>query len=407
MRRLVFVILVSCLLVTLLFAGKENIPAVKASPDIYQGDLVLAGNNVTVIEGRFDINGSILVEENASLFLNKALLNFTSGFGHGIYLQNPSNGNPRLVAHNTTIIGMGAGRYHGNGSVLFSNCSISGPEELYLYDESNVTIFDSDTEKNLQARDSSRVTIFGSTIELLALVMESANSSIHDLSAGFFDIWDFWLDCSVVVSPSGRAPNVTLNQTTIMEWSFSFQGSSYSEIFSSEIWLLHANENAHVSLHNSTMNKIELYGTSIVELTNSTHQLRQFYNEAKGYVSWYLFVHVVDSLIQNVPLANVTVTFSNATLAESKFTDAEGWAGFTLMEKMMNATGEYPVGNYTVEATYDIYSDATTMNMTENQQITLTFADFVIPEFLSFLILPLLMITTLLAVIVYRGKYSE
>lgn len=203
---------------------------------------------------------------------------------------------------------MGRSRYYGNGSVLFSNCSVFGPGSLYFYDKSNVTIFDSNINKNLQARDSSRVTIFNSTIELLNLNMRSANSSINNVNGGFFDFWDFWLNCSVVVSPSGSAPTVTLNQTTILEWSFSFQDSSYSEIFSSDIWLLHANENAHVSLYNSTMNEIELYGTSIVELTNSTHQLRKFSNEAKVYVSWYLFVHVVDSLIQNVPLANVTVT---------------------------------------------------------------------------------------------------
>ena len=54
-----FLILISCLLATLLFVGKENIPSVEASPDTYQGDLVLAGNNVTVIEGVFNINGSI------------------------------------------------------------------------------------------------------------------------------------------------------------------------------------------------------------------------------------------------------------------------------------------------------------------------------------------------------------
>jgi len=406
MKKLVFAILVSCLLITLLFVGKERIPTVKASPDIYQGDLVLAGNNVTVIEGRFDINGSILVEENASLLLNNALLNFTSGFGNGIYLQNPSNGNPRLIVHNTTIVGMGASRYYGNGSVLFSNCSISGPGTLYFYDESNVTIFDSSIEINLQARDSSRFTIFNSTIELLNLNMKSANSSINNLNSGFFDFWDFWLNCSVVVSPSGRAPTLTLIQTTVKKWSFSFQDSSSAKILSSEIWKLHANENAHASLCNSTVYDIELYGTSIVELTNSTHQLRKFSNEAKVYVSWYLFVHVVDSLTQNVPLANVTVTFPNASLTDLKLSDVNGWTRFALLEKMMNATGGYPVGNYTVEATYDIYSDATTVNMTENQQITLTLEDFVIPEFPSFLVLPLFMIATLLAVIIYRRKHS-
>jgi len=46
-------------------------------------------------------------------------------------------------------------------------------------------------------------------------------------------------------------------------------------------------------------------------------------------------------------------------------------ARFTLMEKMINATGEYPVGNYTVEATYLTHSNVTTVNMTGNQVITL------------------------------------
>ena len=44
---------------------------VKASPDIFQGDLILQGNNVTVIEGRFDINGSIIVEENCCFIVHK------------------------------------------------------------------------------------------------------------------------------------------------------------------------------------------------------------------------------------------------------------------------------------------------------------------------------------------------
>jgi hypothetical protein len=114
----------------------------------------------------------------------------------------------------------------------------------------------------------------------------------------------------------------------------------------------------------------------------------------------------VDSLAQNVPLANVTVTFPNATLADSEVSDVNGWARFTLLEKMMNATGEYPVGNYTVEATYEGYSDIKSVNMNDSQQITLTLESFVIPEFPSLIILPLLMIATLIAVIIYRRKHS-
>ncbi len=42
----------------------------------YQGFLFLSGNNVTTIEGRFDINGSIIVEENATLIFRDAVISF-------------------------------------------------------------------------------------------------------------------------------------------------------------------------------------------------------------------------------------------------------------------------------------------------------------------------------------------
>jgi hypothetical protein len=90
-------------------------------------------------------------------------------------------------------------------------------------------------------------------------------------------------------------------------------------------------------------------------------------------------------------------------MAESKLTDINGWTNLTLMDRMLNATGEYPVGNYTVEATYETYLNSTTVNMTENMQIILSMP-FVVPEFQSLLILPLCMLTTLLVVIVYRRK---
>ena len=76
-----FAVLVSCLLVTLLFGGKGNIPPVRAFPGIYQGDLLLAGNNITFIEGVFNINGSIIIEENAALYLKDAFVNLWQARG--------------------------------------------------------------------------------------------------------------------------------------------------------------------------------------------------------------------------------------------------------------------------------------------------------------------------------------
>jgi hypothetical protein len=63
---------------------------------------------------------------------------------------------------------------------------------------------------------------------------------------------------------------------------------------------------------------------------------------------------------------------------------------------MLNATGEYPVGNYTVEAAYEPHSESTSVNMTGNQQIILQLEDFVIPEYpMNIMMLLLIAITTL------------
>ena len=403
MRRLAFAFLVSSLLVTLMFIQRGSIPAAEAAPDIYQGDLILTGNNVTTIEGRFDINGSILIEENATLVLNDAMLNFTSGSPHSITLQNPLNGNPRFAASNVTVIGLSTSRFYDNGTLIFSNCSVTGPGGFYFNDECNVTALDSVIEKNFQVRDSSRALISNSTIERLELVTHTANCTVENLAPGFYDYWDFWLNCSLVVGPFGRAPHVELNQTLIEAWNLSFQASSHAEILRSSIWQLHENE-GHAFLYNSTVNRIELYGSSTVELVNSSYVQTDLAGASAVYASWYLLVSVVDSWSQNVPLANVTVAFPNATLTASKLSDEDGSARFTLLEKMMNATGTYPVGNYTVNASYAGYSDVTTLNLTANAQITLVLEDFIIPELPPLLALPLIMMATLLVAISYRRK---
>lgn len=102
MSRIAVIILFSFLLMCVGLAWKTDISTVAAFPDIYQGNLVLTDNNVTTITGRFDINGSIIVEENATLVLTNAVVNFTQSdmYQYNVTLGNPSNGNPRLQAEN-------------------------------------------------------------------------------------------------------------------------------------------------------------------------------------------------------------------------------------------------------------------------------------------------------------------
>jgi hypothetical protein len=372
----------------------------RCAPDIYQGDLNLTGNNVTTIEGRFDINGSITIEGNATLILNDATLNFTGG-GHSFSLQNPLNGNPRLMATNTSIIGAISCRQYGNGSLIFSNCSIY--VSLYFYDETDAEIHESRTTRFISVRENSSALVVNSTLGKLGLTMFSANSSISRLSPGFFDHWNFWGNCSVVIDAGGKAPNITLIQTYIDDWEISLQLWSYSVIDSSLIQKIHANY-GHADVTHSSIYSIELYYSSIVTLTNCTHEVANLYNDAKINVYWILDVHVIDLFDQDVSNANVSITFSNTTVAGSQLTAMDGWAKLTLMEEMKNATGDYPVGAYTVEAAYSIHSNYTQVNMTGNQQVNLKLTGFVIPEFSSLIFPAFIAMAILLGTVVYKKK---
>lgn len=403
-RKPASIILVSFLLLAPVLIQKMNIQPVRCAPDIHQGDLNLTGNNVTTIEGRFDINGSITIEGNATLILNNATLNFTHTGLHSFSLQNPLNGNPRLIATNSSIIGAGPCRQYGNGEFTFSNCSVY--VYLYFYDEADVKIYDSRFTRFMSVRENSSVLIVNSTIEALGLVMYSVNSSITHLSPGSFDFWSFWGNCSVVTEVGGRAPNVTLMQTTVQEWEVSLQSSSYSEIDSSILQKIHTN-NGHAIATDSSISRIELYYSSTVELTNCTHDMSSLHEEAKIYVNWYLDVHVTDLFNQDVPNANISITFQNASIAGSELTTIDGWARLVLMEEMKNVTGDYPIGAYTVEATYSIHSNSTQVNMTGNKQVTLKLTGFVIPEFTSLILLSGFILSTLLGAIVYKRKRTK
>jgi sugar lactone lactonase YvrE len=385
------------------------VPPPANASGIYQGDLILQGNNVTTIEGRFDINGSIIIEENATLILKNALINFTDS-GFGIHMQDAANGNPRLQAENTQITGNSDNRFYDNSSATFSN--LTGNVYFYFDEDSSGSFVDS-AFSGFQARASSSVTVSNSTVEYLTVTMYNGNASIVNLSPGFFDHWDFQENCSVAFKPQTEAPEVVLNQTTVNDWSFSFQGNSTATITRSELIHLHTNMDttmyptARVEAYDSNINTVELYSSAIVTLTNTTCAQLKPYQSTAVYVYWYLDVQVLDDSPnprQNVQPANVTAAFSNGTLAEERLTASDGHTRLTLMEKMTNATGNYPVGSYTVNATYLFYYSGSTVNMTGNQTIILILEDLVIPEFPSFLTVLYFAMATLAAAITYRHR---
>jgi len=365
-------------------AYEEIISQLPTYVPIYQGNLILTGNNVTAIEGIFYINGSIIVEENATLNLQNVFLKFTQteSYQHNMTLRKSLKGNPRLLVYNSTI-------------------TSNFPMPIKLFGNSTATINDS-TISFLESHDSAEVRVDNSDIDVLTFGPNSVEATILNLKSELVTYWNFVTNCSVNILPGGYAPNITLTNTSVDIWDPVFYGSSNVSIINSVICHPSIFGSSHVRAVDSIFTHyMYLRDTSFFSLVNSTYSGTPLIQEqSKVQVCWYLDVHVVDLNSTDVPSANVTATYPNATAAESTLTDSNGLVRLTLMEKMMNATGEYPVGNYTVEVTYESYSNNTTVNMTENQQREI----LVIPEFPSFLMLPLFMIATLLAVIVYRRK---
>ena len=407
MIRLLILIALLSLLLVLPFVPYGSFRVVKASPDVFQGDLVLSGNNVTTIENAvFDINGSIFLEGNATLELGGATVNLvqTNHYQHGIFLRNASNGNPHLQSSNSTIAST-YGFYvtlQQNSTANFtdsvdssyfnafdnSTATISNSDIFFLQVENHaaVTITDSVISYSLSARNGgdSTISITNSTVAWLVIETTSVNCTFADVVPNSFAFWNCQLNSSMNIAPTGSAPNVTLVDTRVDSWQLEFSGT------------------ANATLVNSRLKYLHCYGNSGVWLINSTIvSSPQCASQGTAYFSWYLDIRVVDSVGNGVPSAIVSASYENATQAGAQTTNASGWTTMTLMEKAVNATGSYPVGNYTIEAAYALHLNSTSVDMTGSQTIVLAL-DFIIPEFPSFILLALFTAATLSAVILIR-----
>jgi hypothetical protein len=107
---------IAFLFLSLMVVVHRDVPSVRAEDIFYNGDLILNGNNVTIIDNQIlHINGSIIITENATLIIrNNGGINFTQQYSNqfNITLMHPANGNPRLIMENNSGIA-------GNGYPLF------------------------------------------------------------------------------------------------------------------------------------------------------------------------------------------------------------------------------------------------------------------------------------------------
>jgi hypothetical protein len=416
---------------------KGNIQTAKATvPTPYQGDLIINGDNITFIEGNFNINGSIIIEENATLTLKNAILNFTQtrGYQFNITLQ---NGNPQLQIENTTINGNSYNMFmHFYGNCTAKINKLEAPDVVSdINENANVTIenstfyrmaaggnskvkmtnslllFDLGTYGNtcmeilnttlgsLHAEEGYTIDLTNSTINYhLAPRAYSANLSVNQLKPDFFPYWNFRLNCSVTTAPKGKASNITLTNTQVNGWilylwqftNASITQSKLKDIFAydlttvaiqnSTVYKISAFDNTNIQTENSTIETADLYHNAKLWLTNSKNNEVKTYGKSQAYIAWLIKIHVIDSINQNVPLANVTATYPNATTADTKLTDTNGTTKLKLIEKIITANGEQTIKTYTIKATYETHTANTTIDITQNKEITMKLENLIVPE---------------------------
>ncbi len=349
--------------------GKSNVTLSDCSVN---GMYIHSSSFVTVLN-ELTTNGSIIVEENATLTLADALLNFTQteNWQFELTLDNPANGNPKLHISNTIVTSTYSYsiKLHQNSSGVINDTQLTAAIGhycwLWTYD-SVTSSLQNLTVHGLSSSSSSGISLLDSTVVILN-IYESCDASAHN--------------STIKTANSYGTATIYISECTL----------NNVQTFDQSV----------VSIFDSTVYSLYSQNVTTIWLENSTYVDYIVFNESKIFICWYLDVQVEDSISQAVPSATVTASYPNGTQADSDLTDGYGWTRLTLIEKMINMTGEFSIENYTVEASYDIYQDQTTVNMTENKEVLLQLS-FVIPEFPSLTILSLLMIVMLLVMIVYR-----
>lgn len=412
---------------------------IKIAAPFWQGDLVLSGNDVCIISGEFNINGSIIVTENATLVLRDAFLRFTpTGSFRTITLMNPAGGNPRLILENSIIDagGLFTILLYGNSTAQINQLDAAGATWLWLvlndfsfadvensefvglmlYYLSSMNLWHSDvgavhvySPEGININDSSMldlVAYYNSTVEAqdstitrLTIHSSTRQTLISELKPSTFSYWNYLENCSVILEGGGYAPNVTLHNTEVGNWTLYFTdsqhtiirssnllklslvGSSNAAVYDTHVYELWLSGSSRLNATTSRADEVRLIGSSLIWSVNSTGNVAQISGQAAIYVNWYLDVYVKDSLWNDVPSANVTVKCADGTVTAKGTTNMFGWVKLTVLASVINATGEFPQWPHTVSAAYGPYQNSTMVNVSGNRQATVVLSEFIVPEF--------------------------
>lgn len=401
-------------------------------PASYNGDIILKDNECLCINGLLNINGSIIVEDNAILILNNGWINFTQE-GHNQFSMT-IRGDADLIVENGNITtnnyqlfltfeGNSAATINGLRTtaemqfIHYSKANISNSileEELIVAHYANASVSNCMLNQLILSGYTTCLVSDSTVSDYVSIDIRSANATIMNLTPGHVDSWNALQAFSPEIALDGFVPNVTITNTDVNSWIVHFlekanttiresklkiidcHGTSKTQILNSNITMfIYADDMAFCYAQDTVMTMLLMYEESKVCAINTTIiGTPSVSDNAVLYIGWWLNIHVVDLNNANVPNADITITDSEGNTVAYGETQSNGWARFTLTEKLVNATGTYPYGNYTVQATYESYSNSQQVMMNGNKEITIQLP-FILPEFSPITLLLALLALTL------------
>jgi len=250
-------------------------------------------------------------------------------------------GSSQLYLANSTVDWILRSSSSSSLSLVGSKVSI-----LTVDDLSSATLSKS-TISVLNAKESSKVYVTDSSIEELAMYLNSANASFWYLSPVLYGKWSLFGDVSLALNVDGQAPDLRLAKTRITKgWSLLLTGTS------------------NITVTESALIFLSAYDSVTMQLVNSAVKSTDIKSEAKIYVYSYLDVFALNR-------TNVMVFYNGAQVGPTQTTDGVNPARFTLLERTVNASATAFQGAYTMSASFDGSSEQRTVQIAGYQSINL------------------------------------
>jgi hypothetical protein len=354
------------------FSVYDNATLIVEGGRITKGAVLALDNSSVVFNntmtGNYLVNIEIIGNDSSSISISSCLISRSSQ-PNAIYLSNSS----RLLIFNSTI-NSGFFVFSDNSSAYFSKTVTNSPSRTRVEDNASLTVADGSSVSDLiEMRENSKLNLDSSLVPLIDCVDSSQasfvhgsvtklsasanstlylmNSTIQELSLTQSDVTGsingltHFLENLTLTLPGSRSQVSVLN-TTIDGIDFLFSGNSV------------------VTISNSTLRNLNLQGSSIVTLRN-TSVYAGVYVVGNSVVSVYspLRVRCVDYFGNPINGSAVTVDTGAGGIGSVKgVTDQTGWASFIFFSGTANATGSFPLGFVKVSGSFGGVSTSKTIS---------------------------------------------